>query len=283
MGTRCARRRLRLGGDTAGRLVLLAGEAGVAGPCSCAVLRARTKPERDLWGDSTRSSRCHRSARWPTSPRSPAASCGRDRDGAPPHAVAAALLRELPGRRPAIVVFEDVHWADEATLDVLRLLAEDRDRPGTPRRELPRRRARPHPPAAGLARRALAPRHDRPPPARAAVGRGRCGARRAIRRRSRRAALPDGREPVLRDGGARRRQRRAARHDPRRRTRRRQAAESPARRVLDAAAIVPGTVDLPLLEALPATPWSTSRSACRAPCSVGGRWRGLPAEPRAAS
>ena len=32
----------------------------------------------------------------------------------------AALLRVLRG--PAIVVFEDVHWADEATLDVLRLL-----------------------------------------------------------------------------------------------------------------------------------------------------------------
>ena len=43
-------------------------------------------------------------------------------DGAPPHAVAAAVLRDLAGRVPAIVVFEDVHWADDATLDVLRLL-----------------------------------------------------------------------------------------------------------------------------------------------------------------
>ena len=42
--------------------------------------------------------------------------------GAAPHAVAAALLRELTRRDPAIVVLEDVHWADEATLDVLRLL-----------------------------------------------------------------------------------------------------------------------------------------------------------------
>ena len=36
--------------------------------------------------------------------------------------MAAALVRELARRDPAIVVFEDVHWADEATLDVLRLL-----------------------------------------------------------------------------------------------------------------------------------------------------------------
>jgi DNA-binding CsgD family transcriptional regulator len=39
-----------------------------------------------------------------------------------PHAVAAALARDLGARRPAVVVFEDLHWADEATLDVLRLL-----------------------------------------------------------------------------------------------------------------------------------------------------------------
>jgi DNA-binding CsgD family transcriptional regulator len=40
-----------------------------------------------------------------------------------PHEVAAALLRELATRAPTVVVIEDVHWADEGTLDVLRLLA----------------------------------------------------------------------------------------------------------------------------------------------------------------
>jgi DNA-binding CsgD family transcriptional regulator/tetratricopeptide (TPR) repeat protein len=40
-----------------------------------------------------------------------------------PHEVAAALVRELAGRRPTVLVIEDLHWADEATLDVLRLLA----------------------------------------------------------------------------------------------------------------------------------------------------------------
>jgi DNA-binding CsgD family transcriptional regulator len=41
-------------------------------------------------------------------------------DGARPYDVAAALLRELAGR-PSVLVFDDVHWADEATLDVIRL------------------------------------------------------------------------------------------------------------------------------------------------------------------
>jgi DNA-binding NarL/FixJ family response regulator len=39
-----------------------------------------------------------------------------------PHEVVAALLRELRGGRLTIVVLEDLHWADEATLDVLSLL-----------------------------------------------------------------------------------------------------------------------------------------------------------------
>ncbi len=41
--------------------------------------------------------------------------------GARPHEVAAALIRELE-TTPTILVLEDVHWADEASLDVLRLL-----------------------------------------------------------------------------------------------------------------------------------------------------------------
>ncbi len=44
------------------------------------------------------------------------------RDAADSHDVAAALVVELRSRTPAILVVEDVHWADEATLDVLKLL-----------------------------------------------------------------------------------------------------------------------------------------------------------------
>ncbi len=43
-------------------------------------------------------------------------------DGARPYDVAGALLRELGSRGPSVVVLEDAHWADEATLDVIRLV-----------------------------------------------------------------------------------------------------------------------------------------------------------------
>jgi DNA-binding CsgD family transcriptional regulator/tetratricopeptide (TPR) repeat protein len=42
--------------------------------------------------------------------------------GPQPYALTAELVRELASR-PAVVLIEDIHWADEATLDVLRLLA----------------------------------------------------------------------------------------------------------------------------------------------------------------
>jgi predicted ATPase len=40
-----------------------------------------------------------------------------------PYEVAAVLAAELETSGPAVLVLEDVHWADEATLDVLRMLA----------------------------------------------------------------------------------------------------------------------------------------------------------------
>jgi DNA-binding CsgD family transcriptional regulator/tetratricopeptide (TPR) repeat protein len=40
-----------------------------------------------------------------------------------PHEVAAALVGELRVRPPTLLVLEDLHWADEATLDVIALLA----------------------------------------------------------------------------------------------------------------------------------------------------------------
>jgi DNA-binding CsgD family transcriptional regulator len=42
-------------------------------------------------------------------------------NGAKPFDIAAVLLRELSAE-PSVLVFEDVHWADEATLDVIRLV-----------------------------------------------------------------------------------------------------------------------------------------------------------------
>jgi hypothetical protein len=56
-----------------------------------------------------------------------APSCGRDLQetlerGTTPHEVSLALVRELRREKPTILVLEDVHWADDATLDVRRLL-----------------------------------------------------------------------------------------------------------------------------------------------------------------
>src|SRR5207248_10181147 len=39
------------------------------------------------------------------------------------YSVAAALERDLRSQAPTILVLEDVHWADDATLDVLRIVA----------------------------------------------------------------------------------------------------------------------------------------------------------------
>ena len=49
------------------------------------------------------------------------ATLARAADGARPFDVAAALLRELRSATPSVLILEDVHWADEATLDVIRL------------------------------------------------------------------------------------------------------------------------------------------------------------------
>jgi class 3 adenylate cyclase/tetratricopeptide (TPR) repeat protein len=43
-------------------------------------------------------------------------------EAAKPQTVAAALMRELAARAPTVLVLEDLHWADEATLDVVALL-----------------------------------------------------------------------------------------------------------------------------------------------------------------
>jgi DNA-binding CsgD family transcriptional regulator/tetratricopeptide (TPR) repeat protein len=44
-------------------------------------------------------------------------------DGARSHEFAAELIRELRATGPSVLLLEDMHWADEATFDVLRLLA----------------------------------------------------------------------------------------------------------------------------------------------------------------
>ena len=107
---------------SAGRLVLVSGEAGIG---KTALLQAfcRELSHAVLWGACD--------ALYTPRPLGPLLDIapgvgGRFAElvegGALPHDVATALLRELGSRGPTVLVLEDVHWADGATLDVLRLL-----------------------------------------------------------------------------------------------------------------------------------------------------------------
>ena len=108
-----------------GRLVLVAGEAGVG---KTALLRRLRDEHHDgprfLWGS------CE--ALFTPRPLGPLLDIAEVTGGeftevvdtgARAHEVAGALIRELRARAPTVFVLEDLHWADEATLDVLRLLA----------------------------------------------------------------------------------------------------------------------------------------------------------------
>ena len=109
----------------AGRLVLVSGEAGIGK--STLVRRfceTRGSATRVLWGacDALATPR----------PLGPLVDMAATLEGAfpasvsegeKPHAVFLALVEEMRSVQPTIAVIEDVHWADEATLDIVRLLA----------------------------------------------------------------------------------------------------------------------------------------------------------------
>jgi DNA-binding CsgD family transcriptional regulator len=110
--------------DSRGRLVLVSGEAGVGKSTLIRRFREEAKAPRVLWGACD--------ALFTPRPLGPLLDFAGDlggeveelvAGGARPHEVAAALLRELEAPQPSVVVLEDLHWADEATLDLLRLLA----------------------------------------------------------------------------------------------------------------------------------------------------------------
>ena len=115
----------RVDATAQGRLVLVRGEAGVG---KTVLVRQfceqETRAARVLWGSCD--------ALFTPRPLGPlldiALLTGGSLEelvtsGAKPHEVATALTRELERRPLTVVVLDDVHWADEATLDVLRLLA----------------------------------------------------------------------------------------------------------------------------------------------------------------
>jgi DNA-binding CsgD family transcriptional regulator/tetratricopeptide (TPR) repeat protein len=106
-----------------GQVVLVSGEAGIGKTALLRQFRA-SLPRRFsvLWGtcDPLFTPR-------PLGPLlEPAAEVGGElailvEGDARPHEVAGALLAELRGRAPSVLVLEDLHHADEATLDVVRL------------------------------------------------------------------------------------------------------------------------------------------------------------------
>lgn len=111
--------------SSVGRLVLVGGEAGVGKTTLLRQFCATQGPSvRALWGacEPLRTPR-------PLGPLLDVAEAtGAElaelvAQVARPHEVAAALLSELRGQVPTVLVLEDVHWADEATLDVMTLLA----------------------------------------------------------------------------------------------------------------------------------------------------------------
>jgi len=106
-----------------GRLVVVAGEAGIGKTALARQFCDDQPPEiRVLWGACD--------ALFTPRPLGPLLDVAEATGGeleslvqsdARPHDVASALSRELR-TRPTVLVLEDVHWADEATLDVLELL-----------------------------------------------------------------------------------------------------------------------------------------------------------------
>jgi ATP/maltotriose-dependent transcriptional regulator MalT len=107
-----------------GRLVLVGGEAGVGKTTLVRAFRDRHRDSAEvLWGG------CE--ALFAARPLGPFADLAEETGGelaalvergARPFLILSELVRVLRERGPTIVVLEDLHWADEATLDVLRML-----------------------------------------------------------------------------------------------------------------------------------------------------------------
>jgi DNA-binding CsgD family transcriptional regulator/tetratricopeptide (TPR) repeat protein len=100
-----------------GSLVLVAGEAGIG---KTALLDAFCDGNRHV-----KSLRAGCDALFTPRPLGPMLEIAAelDAEGETAHELMQAIVRELRARGPTVVVVEDIHWADEATLDVVRMLA----------------------------------------------------------------------------------------------------------------------------------------------------------------
>lgn len=108
-----------------GRCVLLPGEAGMGKTSLLRAVRASTEVEADWWWGASEPLL----APLPLAPlidmlpSLPARLADRVRRGGPVGELVAELLVHAQlATRPLVLVFDDVHWADDATLDLLRIL-----------------------------------------------------------------------------------------------------------------------------------------------------------------
>jgi DNA-binding CsgD family transcriptional regulator/tetratricopeptide (TPR) repeat protein len=106
-----------------GWLVLVAGEAGIGKTSLLRRFCDEHREARILWGACD--------ALYTPSPLGPLIEVAESSGGevealvhgeAKPYEIATALMHELGRHTSSVLVLEDVHWADEATLDVIRLL-----------------------------------------------------------------------------------------------------------------------------------------------------------------
>src|SRR5262245_33497325 len=106
-----------------GQFVLVSGEAGI-GKTSLVERFAETqKQARLLWGacDALFTPR-PLGPLYDIAPQAQGNLLGLLEDEAPRASILSAVLEEMDGSTPSIFVIEDIHWADEATLDLLRFL-----------------------------------------------------------------------------------------------------------------------------------------------------------------
>src|SRR5204863_2873011 len=105
---------------TRGRVALVAGEAGIG---KSTLLRAAAAAHEPVWwGRCDALETPHPLAPWLDVARERSTRFG-SRLAGPRHALFDAVLDELrAATTPVLVVIEDAHWADDATLDLLKFL-----------------------------------------------------------------------------------------------------------------------------------------------------------------
>ena len=264
---------LRRAREGSGTLVLISGEAGVARPASstppspgpaCAALRgAAAQGGTAPYGPLVGALRAYMRAvpggldgcgplRGHLALLLPELGAARRRTATAPRCSrrSAAPWPTIARHEPAVVVLDDLHWSDEATLELLAALGPALEElPLARRRHLPLGRAPPRPPAAAPARRAAPRGRARRAHARAA--------RRGRRRRARRRRCST--QPLSPRAGG---------HDPRSRRRACPSSSRSSRRALRAGGLLAAGDRRPRARCDATCP---CRTRCATPCCCARR------------